>query len=165
MVSCINEAGTEYLHREVRMFSKHTSKAVSASEVKAMRFSPAMSFGRPYSFPTASLIWHSNVSIWFPWQPILCNVDSVLHTCMLTTCPSPLFPLIVAVTKTRVPSFTKFRIHRSCPDPPWCATRSNLRAKENGRMSRRSREENKTAMVTTRAAFGRKKDVREQNNF
>ena len=40
----------------VSWFSKQTSKAASATEVKAIRFSPAMSLGRPYSLPTASLI-------------------------------------------------------------------------------------------------------------
>lgn len=41
----------------VRVFSKQTSKAVSARLVKAMRVSPVTSLGRPYSLPTESLIW------------------------------------------------------------------------------------------------------------
>lgn len=40
----------------VSWFSKQTSKAASAWEVKAIRVSPAMSLGLPYSLPTASLI-------------------------------------------------------------------------------------------------------------
>ena len=39
------------------MFSKQTSKAASAWDVNAMRVSPDMSLGLPYSLPTASLIW------------------------------------------------------------------------------------------------------------
>lgn len=59
-------------------------------------------------------------------------------TCILTTCPSPLLPLIIAVTTTSVSLFTKFRIHRSFLELwPECATRSNLRAWENGRTIRR----------------------------
>jgi hypothetical protein len=61
-------------------------------------------------------------------------------TCILTTCPSPLLPLIVAVTTTSVLLFTKFRMHRSFLVLwPECATRSNLRACENGRTTRRIR--------------------------
>lgn len=41
---------------EVSWFSKQTSKAASAWEVNAILVSPAMSLGRPYSLPTASLI-------------------------------------------------------------------------------------------------------------
>ena len=59
---------------------------------------------------------------------------------MLTTCPSPLLPLIVAVTTTNVSLFTKFRMHRSFLVLwPECATRSNLRACETGRTMRRIR--------------------------
>lgn len=39
-----------------RLFSKHTSKAALAWEVNAILASPTTSLGRPYSFPTASLI-------------------------------------------------------------------------------------------------------------
>jgi hypothetical protein len=44
------------VRRPESVFSKHTSKAVSARLVNAILFSPATSFGRPYSLPTASLI-------------------------------------------------------------------------------------------------------------
>ena len=40
----------------VRLFSKHTSKAESATEVNAMRVSPTMSLGLPYSLSMVSLI-------------------------------------------------------------------------------------------------------------
>lgn len=35
------------IHRPVKVFMKQTSKAVSASEVNAIRFSPATSLGLP----------------------------------------------------------------------------------------------------------------------
>lgn len=46
---------------------------------------------------------------------------------MLTCCPSPLWPLTVAVTTTRVSEATKFLMHR-CRWPAGSAGRSNLRA-------------------------------------
>lgn len=39
------------------MFSKHTSKAASACDVKTVRCSPTTSLGLPYSFPAASEIY------------------------------------------------------------------------------------------------------------
>ena len=48
--------GERELRPVVRIFSKQTSKAASAWEVNAIRVSPAISFGLPYSLPTASLI-------------------------------------------------------------------------------------------------------------
>lgn len=39
-----------------KTFSKQTSKAASASEVKTVLCSPATSLGLPYSLPTASII-------------------------------------------------------------------------------------------------------------
>lgn len=45
-----------HIPRFVSVFVKQTSNAVSAKEVNAILFSPTTSFGRPYSFPTASLI-------------------------------------------------------------------------------------------------------------
>lgn len=89
----------------VRMFSKHTSKAASAWEVKTVRCSPAMSLGLPYSFPAASIM------------------------CMFSCMPSPLYPSTIAVTTTNMSLATKFRMHLlerlSCPLPAWM---SNFRA-------------------------------------
>lgn len=46
-------------------FSKQTSNAASACEVKTCRDSPTTSFARPYSFPTASLICKMEVALAF----------------------------------------------------------------------------------------------------
>lgn len=51
---------------------------------------------------------------------------SVVRTCMLTRCPSPFWPLTMAVTTTSWSFETKLRTHRSVL--PEVAARSNLRA-------------------------------------
>ena len=83
--------------------------------------------------------------------------DRGAHTCMLTVCPSPLAPPIVAVTTTSVSRDTKFRMHRSdflCW--PWgCAVRSNLRpTADGGHVARRQRKATTTEDMS-RAGLGR----------
>jgi hypothetical protein len=74
------------------------------------------------------------------WQPYFHAAALEQLTCILTICPSPLLPLIVAVTTTSVSLVAKFLMHRSFLVLwPECATRSNLRACENGRTTRRIR--------------------------
>jgi len=51
------------IHRPVMVLVKQTSNAVSAREVNAIRFSPVTSLGRPYSLPTASLIYGNDLVI------------------------------------------------------------------------------------------------------
>ena len=112
------------------VFVKQTSNAVSAKLVNAILFSPTTSFGRPYSLPTASLIYNRElvpIRLSHARVPMLSS-SSVSHTCISTFCPSPRVPSIVAVTTTRVSWLTKFRMHRSCGlDSAWI---SNLRAYE-----------------------------------
>lgn len=77
------------------------------------------------NLPVSTIIKSRNSSctgmcarVW-DWQP----------TCMLTVMPSPLCPLMIAVTTTSVSFPTKFCMHRHgfCSWPA-CACRSNLRA-------------------------------------
>lgn len=123
----------------VNKFSKQTSNAASAWDVKTVRCSPATSCGRPYSFPTASRIYASTTAV-----SIVAGQDKVLSrsrtgtstlagarlTCMFTRMPSPLAPLTIAVTTTNVSLATKFRMHRSFLLSCDCdvACRSNLSA-------------------------------------
>ena len=135
---------SDFFLLSVSMFSKQTSKAASACEVKATRVSPTTSLGFPYSLPTASLIymplqlaqitldsyfltesseecsmrnkkievslfWKRLGELRWEWVPV-----GGWHTWMLTCCPSPLEPLRVAVTRTRVSLDTKFRMQRGC---------------------------------------------------
>ena len=107
----------------VNRFSKQTSNAASAWDVKTVRCSPATSCGRPYSFPTASRICASAptaVSIHPGQGRCLCLEAGQERrrqlerlTCMFTRMPSPLAPLTMAVTTTSVSLATKFRMHRS----------------------------------------------------
>jgi len=108
----------------VRIFSKQTSTAESTCEVNAIRDSPVTSLGRPYSFPSVSRIYK------------LVNESVAINTSMLTRWPSPLFPLTVAVTTTRVSAPTKFLMQRGVTCPRGWANNSNLRACVNGRRGR-----------------------------
>ena len=59
-------------------------------------------------------------------------------TSILTRCPSPLLPLSIAVTTTRVSALTKFRIHRCVSFACGWAYNSNLRACVNANGRRRN---------------------------
>lgn len=54
--SVAHRLGAEASLHPVNTFSKQTSKAASACDVKTVLFSPAISLARPYSLPTASMI-------------------------------------------------------------------------------------------------------------
>ncbi len=119
--------GDDDIH-PVRMFSKHTSNAASACEVKTVRCSPTMSLGLPYSLPTASKIWERGELATSEGGTSWTQGHALSLTCMLTCMPSPLVPSTVAVTTTRVSLATKFRTHRLGLLPLLWAWRSNLSA-------------------------------------